>query len=275
MPNLHIDTGSKTVDLWQAEQDRDERKGIVDVSPRPSFDSEDAFQSGMTEDHTGTVRGTATGNRLSDQPGYSNDPVTALAEWVQETMALVDGTQGTGYTLTHDVRGYSKNIVIESFGWTRDAGAKLEASWDMTFRIGEGAMVGGSTPPNTASPSSSWSLGGTDLQRMAQIRESKSQIVKGEPMVLADSAEENIIITQSGARRDVTIVGRHTGTRAEQQSFDSTMRGFMGQNQIVTYSSPFPGHTIDVMVDGYTSTLESGYTDHTDYELVLIEGVNQ
>lgn len=272
MPNLTISSESASVDMWNIGEDRDERDGDTDVFDSPSFDSDEAYLAGMTESHTSSVSGTATGFRLSDQSGYSNDPVTALAEWVQKAMAFVNGQQGTGYTFTHDERDYTSNGVIVSFGWTRNSGAKFEVDWNLTYRIGEGVMTDGPIDVGAASPSSTWTLGGTDLQHPVQYREEKRQQFKPIEMLYADGPEQNVLESKAGARRTININGKHTGTVAERKSFDDTMTSYMGNDTTVTYQSAFPGHSIDVMVNRYESILEAGATDQGEYQLELIEG---
>lgn len=276
MPNLHLTSasGSKSVDLWQVQEDKEERDGNVDVAGIPTFDSEETYLSGFTQQHKGEVTGKATGFRLSNQSGYSNDPVTALAEWVQEVMALVNGKQGTGFTLTHDERGDTYNVVLKNFAWTRSSGAKFEVEWDMSFRIGEGIMVQEDTTPGTANPSSTWSLDGNDLHHPLQYREQKKERFETAPMAFADSAEENLQESTSGPIRSISINARYTGPKSERNTFDQTMRGLIGQDTIVTYSSGFPGHDLDVMVNRYESTREAGITKVGEYSLELIEGVS-
>lgn len=275
MPNLHLESSSgTTVDLWQVQEDQDSRDGNVDVADIPSFDADESYVSGLTQQHEGTLSGLATGNRLSRQSGYSDDPVTALAEWVQRVMALHNGQQGTGLTLTHDVRNQSVNVVLSTFGWTRTAGDSLELEWNMEFRIGEGVMVDGETAANTAAPSSTWSLDGRDLQHPMQYREEKSQRVEVAEMAYADSPEENLVKDRSGVTRSITITGRHTGSRSERKAFDDHLRSLIGQDQIVTYQSAFPGHALDVMVNRYDSLLEAGITRQGRYQLELIEGTH-
>lgn len=276
MPNIHLETasGSKSVDLWQVQEDREERDGNVDVTSTPTFDSEGTYLSGLTQQHEAQLTGTATGIRLSKQPGYSNDPVTALAEWVQEVMSFVNGQQGTGLTLTHDERGETHNVVAASFGWTRSSGAKFEVSWDLKYRIGEGVMPEKDTPPGTASPGSTWTLDGNDLHHPIEYREQKRERLETAAMAFVDNAEENLVEATSGATRTITIKGRVTGSKATRNSFDQTMQGLIGEDTIVTYASAFPGHELNVMANNYESIRESGLTELGEYALELIEGTN-
>jgi len=263
------------IGLWGINDDRDERAGNVDVTDLLSFGSEEAFLSGLTEEHSGSLSGKATGFRLSNESRYSSDPVTAIAEWVQEMMALLDGGQGDGYELSHAVRDYSKTVAIEDFSWSRDAGAKFEVGWNASFKIGDVTMASGAgTSVGEADPSSSWSLDGIPLQNMEQIQEQKQVKLNTTKMMFADSAEENSITQESGATRRINITGSHTGTRSERNSFDSAMRALIGKDKIVDYESPFPGHTLSVAVDNYDSDLEGGSETKTDYTLNLVEGTS-
>lgn len=275
-PPARLNTPRGDLELWGVSQDRDQRSGNIDVADMPTFGSDDAFLSSFTQSHTGTLSGRATGFRLSDDGGYSNDPVTALAEWVQEMTALVNGSQGDGYTFDHDVRGYgSKPVAVESFGWTRNEAAKYEVNWNLSLRIGDVTMSGdASLNPGPANPSSSWSIDGIDLQHHTEINEETNQQLSVDEMLFGDGAEDNVVTSSSGATRRVNISGTHTGTRTERQNFDDSMRALIGENKTVEYVSPFPGHTLTVGVDDFDSNLEAGRTGQTDYTMTLVEGTS-
>jgi hypothetical protein len=275
MPNLHLTgpEGNRTVDLWQAQEDRDERDANLDISAFAGSNSDETFLAGLTQQHEAQVTGTATGFRLARQPDYSDDPVLALAEWVQEMMAFVNGKQGTGLTLEHDERGLTRSIIAKSFGWTRESGAKYEVSWDFAFRIGEGVMVSEEPTPREAYKQSTWALDGIDLQHPIDYREEKREQLTTAPMVFADTPEENVVKEDSAPVRTIRINGRHTGTRSERNQFDDQIRSLIGQDTIVTYESAFPGHDLDVMVNSYESTREAGLTRLGEYSLELIQGV--
>jgi len=274
MPNLHLTSasGSKQVDLWQVQKDDEKRAGNIEVGATPSFDSDEAFLSGVTQQQGSELTGKATGIRLSNQSGYSNDPVTALAEWVQKVMSLINGKQGTGFELVHDEREQTLNVGLVNFKWTRTSGAKFEVNWRLTYRIGEGIMVQEDTAPNPANPSSSWSLGGVDLQYPEAYFEEKFSGVVTEPVAFASSPTENLLSTFTGASRKVVISGTYTGTQEKRNEFDRSIRELIGQDNIVTYSSAFPGHELDVMVSSYESTRQAGTTKKGDYFIELFEG---
>lgn len=276
MPNLHIEASDgSTVDLYQIQEDRDERDGMVTTTPIPTYDSDETYLTGMTQSHNTSITGRATGFRLArEDNGYSSDPVIALAEWVQDVMALVDGKQGEGYQLTHDIRDIDTSVVLGSFGWLRSGGEIFDLQWSLEYRIGEGIMVDADPSPATADPGGAWLLDGIDLQYPIEWREEKRQKLETAEMTLAESAEENLVSEDSSPVRTVTINGKHTGTASERAAFDESIKALIGQDQIVSYQSAFPGHTLDVMVGRYESVLEAGKTRVGEYNLELIEGTN-
>lgn len=273
-PPARLTTPLGEVGLYGVNQDRDQRSGNTNVTDMPTFGSDDAFLSSFTQTHEGTLQGTATGLRLARSGGYPDDPVEALATWVQEVMSLISGSQGDGYTLDHDVRGYdSKPVAIDSFQWTRNEASLFEVSWSLSLRIGDVTMSGdASVNPGEVNPSSEWSIDGVDLQYPKEISESTQQQLNTDEMLFGDGAEDNVITSGSGATRRINISGTHTGTRSERRDFDDAMRSLIGESKVVDYESPFPGHTLTVGVDNFDSSLEAGRTGQTDYTLELIEG---
>lgn len=265
--------GTTSVSLWQAQEDKAETTGDVDVTNAPAYDSEEVLLTGLTKQEEVSLSGTATGNRLSAMSEYSDDSVTALAEWVQLAMAMVNGSQGRGFDLTSTERDRTIPCVIGSFGWTREEGAPLEVQWDISLKRGEGVMGKKAVSPGEADPGGPMTLDGIDLQQPLDFREQKQQNFDPAPLTLADTPDDTVQAADSGAERRITITGKHSGSIAERKSFDDSIRALIGQDMVVEYRSPFPGHTIDVMVDSFESTRESGWTRLGEYSLELVEGV--
>lgn len=273
-PPARLTTDYGELGLWGVNQDRDQRSGAVDVTDMPTFGSQEAFLSSFTQSHEGQLQGVATGFRLAARDAYPDDPVAALAEWAQGMVGLVNGAQGDGYTYDHDVRSYdSKPVAVESFRWTYKEASPFELEWDMSMRIGDVTMPGEATARvGAADPSGSWSIDGIDLQYFNEVSESVQQKLNTAEMLFGDGAEDNVITSGSGAIRRVSITGTHTGTLEERRDFDSSIRALIGENKVVDYESPFPGHTLSVGVDSFDSSLEGGRTGQTDYVLELVEG---
>lgn len=254
--------------LWNVQEDISESKGEVRTDSIYGEDSDLTILTGLERVESLTMTGIATGIRLSNQAGYSDDPNTALAEWVVEMETFINANQGSGYTLTNNERGDSKNVVIESFGWQRKPTEKYQVSWDMSVQWAQGMMSDVSSSPPSVSPSQTWTLDGIDLGNQVILRHDKQQEIKPYPIAYAD-AGENETLAQSGAVRQITIRGSKDENR---NSFDDSMQALIGQDTIVTYSSAFPGRDLDVMVKEYESTREAGWTRLGEYSLTLIEG---
>lgn len=274
MSNPVLTDGDTSATLWQAQEDKSNLQGEVDVQNPPTLDSDDALLSGLTIQEDVELTGKTTGLRLSRQSGYSNDPKVALAEWVQKAIAFVNGNQGTGYTLQSTERDRSIPGVVASFGWVRSEGSPLEVDWDITFKRGEGVMASEPISTGPAQPQSTATLDGMNLQHLKQWREQKQQSFDPAPVTLADSADSTIQAADSGAIRRIILTGTYTGTIAERKQFDNKFQNLVGQDEIVTYQSAFPGHSLDVMVSSYESTREAGHTRLGSYTLELYQGVD-
>lgn len=274
MSNPVLTDGNTSVTLWQAQEDKSNIQGEVDAQNPPTLDSEDALLSGLTIQEDVELTGLATGLRLSRQSGYSDDPKVALAEWVQNAIAFVNGNQGTGYTLQSTERDREIPGVVGSFGWVRSEGSPFEVDWDITFNRGEGVMAKSPIDPGPAQPQSVATLDGEELQGMKQWREQKQQKFDPAPVTLADSPDSTLQAADSGALRRIIITGTYTGSIAERKAFDEHFQNLVGQDAIVPYQSAFPGHELDVMVNNYESTREAGQTRLGSYSLELYEGVD-
>jgi hypothetical protein len=264
---------SVTIDgvrLWQTQEDKNKTDGNVRVDSIYSEDSDKTLLTGLESIEELTYTGRATGIRLSQQSAYSSDPLTALAEWVVEMEEFVNANQGTGWTIDDGERGEQYNTVVQMFGWQRNKGAKFEVSWDLSGMWARGAMASKSRSPPSVSPSSSWTLDGTDLGSIDAYRQQKRQKLKPYPIAFAD-AGENEVLSQSGAFRRIMVRGEKVGGL---NTFDNTIRSLVGQDQIVTFSEAFPGRDLDVMVKSFESTRESGLTRFGTYILEMIEGVS-
>jgi len=259
--------------LRNIQTDNDSTDGMVDVTPFVTFDSDEAFLVSMTQQERFQWTGQVSGGSLSADPDYADDPHTAVAEWVQRFMATVNGSQGEGHTIEHGVRGMDPiNVVFEDAGWSVSGGERAFATWNATARRGEGVMVSANETVLEADPGSEWSLDGVGLGRLRELRESKRQQINEVETLLADDPGENLIYSNGGVVRNVTITGVVTGSADERLAFDNEIKSRAGVDETYTYSSPFPGHELSVMVDSYDSDLEAGAANQTEYSLELVEG---
>ena len=257
--------------LWNVQEWRDSSNGSVRIDAIYGDNAEQTLLTGLESVEEIEITGTASGYRLANEGGYSNDPVTALAEWVAEVESYVNGRQGEGWTLEDTRTGDTQNSIIELFGFQREAGAKYEVSWDLSMVNAQAMMADSPSSPEDVSPSTTATLDGIDLDSVDVWREQKRQDVEVYPIAFAQEGE-NEALANSGAYRQVMIRGERTGTYQERGDFDDSMKSLIGQDNIVTYSSSFPGREMDVMVKEYESTEEAGLTRIGEYILELVEG---
>lgn len=261
--------------LWQAQEDQSSTKGGVETNSVFGTDSDRALLTGLEKVDSFQYSGLVSGIRLSQQSGYSNDPLTALAEWVAKFETVVNANQGTGWTLDDQERGRTINVVARQVGWQRLQGANYEVEWDLDVLWGQGEMDSLSRSPDSVSPSADTqaTLSGTSLGSIEATRQQKRQRLKMFPIAFADSGE-NDTLAQSGAIREIILRGVKTGSQSTLNTFASDIRSLIGQDQIVDFSSAFPGRTKQVMVDDFETTRSAGVPRQQPYTLKLIEGVS-
>lgn len=263
------DTG-KSGRLWHTQQDERKTQGGVRADSIYTFDSDDTILTGLERQETLQLNGIATGNRLSAQSDWPNDPLQALAEWVVHMQSFVNGKQGTGYDLVDDEREERYRGLVTEFAWQKNKGEKYEAKWYLTLKRGEGISVAEDTTPPSVSPQPTATLDGYDLHSLTSWREEKTQRARVYPIALADSGE-NQAMSKTGAKRRIQINGTVTG-ESERNTFDTNINSLIGGDETVTYRSAFPGEEVTVMVDQFESTREAGLTRLGEYALELVEG---
>lgn len=271
MIELTSSTGNRTTRFWQAQDDSRQIDGETDVFQTFGRRPDAAILSQLEAVESYTYTGIVTGNRLSQQAGYSNDPVTALAEWTAEAETFIDARQGDGHTLTDNERGETLNGVVTSFGWQRESGAELELRWDLEFWRGRASMRSEDQSIPNVSPSSTATLDGWDLGDLKSWRSDLQQTFEPFP-VAYPSPGENELKSNGGVVRKYTIRGQIIGT-TDANSFDSHIRSLAGSDTTVTFEEPFPGRSMTVMVDTYDSIREAGVPRFGTYDMTLIQGV--
>ena len=264
--------------LWQANEYRLESTGNVRVDSIYGEDEEEVILTGLEREEVVKLTGHAAGTRLMQEPGYSDDPLVALAEWVAEAASYVNGQQGSGWDFYDGLRDREINVVLESFGWQRQAGDKYQVQWDLQGIWGRGMMPSEQSPvpdvdPGTADdPKTTATLDGIDLGSVQSWRQQKSQEIGSYRLALADAGDSEVL-AETGAFREITLVGEYSDTTGmTMNDFDSAMMDLIGQDIVVEYESAFPGRTLDVMVREYDSLREAGLTRRGDYVLSLVVG---
>lgn len=282
MPDIILTstTGNRSTTLWNAQDDQREVQGNTRVDAPPTFQSDEALLTQLEGQEQFSLSGIATGNRISNQSGYSDDPLTALAEWVVEYEAYCNGQQGDGHTLSLPHRNLTYNGAISNISWEREAGAKYEVRWQLTFKRGRALQSPNDTSLDSVSPTSNAYLddGNIYLHNIERKRVSKKQKIKTYPVAYADPGD-NELLDKSGVVRRWTVIGsveNDTGDPDDERNqIDADIRALVGQDTAVTFTEPFPGRTKTVMVDSYETTREAGVTRLGKYALELVEGVAQ
>lgn len=258
--------------LWGANESTNASEARIDVTSVPSQGSDETLVVGLESAETQPLSGRVTGIRLTSKSGYSSDPETALADWIQRFESLVIAEQGDGWTISDDERNRSIDGIVTEASWTTAEGAPYEARWSLSFARGEGVLNNATRSPTSATPNTSSTLGGTDLGTITERRTERTIEIETTPIAFADESE-TILTPQSGVTRRVTLSGRIAGTVADLRTFDDTIRGYVGDNTTRTYQTGFPGTSHSVLVDSYDSTHNAGSPAHLTYALTLFEGI--
>ena len=265
--------GGTSLTLWQAQQAEVSTLGAVSATPSLGEDSENTFLTSIEQSGDLRYSGVVTGNRLSRQAGYSSDPVTALAEWVLDAERYVDGAQGTGYDITDTRTGRTRRGIIESFEWTRAAGAPLQVEYNLGVTLGEGTDPTGVTAPDPVGSETALSVSGQTIDTYREIQVEKSQNTDPVRRAFAEDPSDNDVLTDSGAEREITVVGRVSGSKADRLAFDDALRSTIGQDEFITVTEPFTGRAFVGMINDYESSDEAGITRLGDFSLSVIEGL--
>ncbi|QCC57367.1 hypothetical protein [Natrinema thermotolerans] len=268
--SVELDTPGQTIRLWNGQESRTQTQGNVKVDNLPASGSDKTLLTGLEASETVTYTGTATANRLSKLSGYSNDPETALAEWLVTAEATLNGRQGEGHDLVDDNRGRTIRGVLGVFGWQRSRGARYEVEWNLELVRGRGLMPYRSPSPPDPNPQEKAFLDGADLGSIRELQETKEQPIEPVPLHALSGPENYEILDDGGAQRSITITGEIAGDRLD--TFDDHMRSIVGRDQIVTFEEAFPGRSLEVMVQNYDSVRSAGRTRLGSYSLEMVEG---
>jgi len=269
----HIDTND-SVTLLQGRTSERSVGGETTINPTPGDDTQDAIIADFKHAEQGTITGIATGNALANSNIVSSsDRRTALAEYAQLLHTLIPINPGSGWTITDSPRSdETVDVVFSRARWQINEADPFTIQYSVEADVGGG--LGGSAAAdipsaNAASPQASATLDGVDLGSL----ESWSEIQRQETRVTAltfEDVQNNTITSKSGPVRRITISGRPTTNR---DTIDDKIQALKGEDKTVVYQSAFPGESVDVVVDSYTSTRESTFeSGFGEYNLELVEG---
>jgi hypothetical protein len=261
-----------TLELIQAQEAQQSAVGAVDATPIQGEDSDQTYLTAIEQSGTLRYSGLVTGFRLSNRAGYSSDPQTALAEWALDAERYVDGAQGTGYEFTNTLTGETRSGVIGSFEWVRRGGAPYELEWSLSVTRGEGADPVAQTSPDPVGAATALTVDGETIDTYRELQVSKSEETDPFRRAFADSPADNDVLTEGGATREITAIGRVSGDAAARRAFDDAITASIGQDEFIDVTEPFTGRTYTGMINDYESSREAGITRLGDFALTVIEG---
>lgn len=263
--------------LWQVQISDDTLDTNADTFPAVGQSSDKTFVSVLEELEAFSLTGLVTAPRLSGQTtpnSYNSDWRTALAEYIQRGEAFAQSAQGTGYTLQDRDRDRTAlNVLIEDFTWTYEKGAVFQVSYELTLRRGLGVLpdanvsVGSATPQATGNVPA---LAGNNLDGFERIECSKRMELSSAPIAFG-GAGENTVSAEGGMVREWSYSGRKSGTEAQRNSFDDTIRGLV-DDSTKTFQTVMPGYSATVKAVDFESgrRAESGADSH-EYSVTVRE----
>lgn len=273
-PPITIEDRASTysVDLYNTREHQPSRRSDPRVDAIFSDDSDETFLVGIEESEDIEITGSASANRVHQDVGDPDGPLTSLAFWSRALISMVNGQQGTGWTITNDYTGRTLDCVIEAATITRERGAPFEVEWSLTLQVGSGIMPHTMPGPTSPTPTSPGTIAGQDLHEIETLMISKRQQLTPHTYAFHDP-QENEVEAESGAIEEISIHGTVPGPESDRKTFDDAIRAEIGENNTVTFEEPFPGRTIDVMPTQLIGTREAGVTELGDYRIEAVRGI--
>jgi len=262
----NIDTGD-SVKLINTQDSQRRIEGETDARALYFSESSRSLLVDLRARESDEITGLASANRLSQMSGYSSDRRTALAEFAVDLQRLVAPKQGTGWTITDTSRSRTVSGYLESAQWTLNEADPYTLQWALRFRVGEGIGSADVQSRRSVSPDSTWTLDGVGLGTMQTIREDVQQEIEVYDLARA-GPEEATVRENSGVLREIQLRGRKVNNAS---ALDDLIADSKGNQQTLTYISPFPGESVDVAIDTYRSTRRQ-VNNTLEYDLTLVEG---
>lgn len=258
--------------LFNTQESQSETETNVKANAVPLMDGSDTIITALEAQESPALSGRATANRISNLAGYSNDPETALSDWVQRLESLCQSEQGAGWTLQDDERNRSIQFIVDEVSWTYSYGAPYQVEWVVEGVRGEGILEQVARNPSSATPNTSASLDTLDLGSIEEFQMRRQMEVNTIPLAYGDSSN-TVVTPDSGVVREVSWSGVKTGSMTALRSFDDSMRGKLGSNQDSTLTTAFPGNQYNVIVGNYNSTIAAGSPHKLRYTATTYEGI--
>lgn len=274
-----LSSSDLTLRLWNAQEDSIENEVGMVESSLFSRDTDEVFLLPLTVADEQSPNGICTANRLTGQSNYSNDPLTALGQFVNRLESFVDAKQG-GYSLSNDNRSRSIPCALRSASWEYRSGEPHQVEWSIECVRGRDFhfSFGSSSGPEGTNPSTSASLAGYDLGELNSYRVTREQSLSTVEIPQLDrldvDLDDNMTMMRGSPVRRIRIEGTKIGTESELASFEEGLRGQAGNiMETVSFSEAFPGRDMQVAIADFSATRESGEVRRSHYRLELVEGI--
>lgn len=258
--------------LYGAQETDAEVEANAGLTSAPTMGSDEAIISALESQESPAISGRATANRISNDPDYPSDPHNALAYWVQRFESLCQSEQGDGWQLVDDERGRSVLATVQKAQWTYSYEAPFEVQWTLGTIRGNGVLSQASRTPNSQTPASDSTLGGTSLGSLDEMQVTLEFDVEPFPIAFGDPSDA-VLSPNSGVVREVSWSGFKHGSQTQLQSFDDEMRGNLGGNTTLTLQTAFPGTSHEIVLSNYRSTMMAGDPARLRYTATGFEGL--
>ena len=259
--------------LYNVQQNMATEKSNPEVDAIYSRPSNRAFIVDLESEGRTQINGRASAFRIANDPDYSDDPLTALAEYAARLLAHVNGQQGVGWEVVNNYTGRTIPCVVEQVEVIKRRAEKYEFDYSITVLTGDGMMPPKSLDAELADPSTSARLAGEDLHEIEEMLITKKQRLRVHTYATPRPVEANEIEALSGAQRSLSIRGNIPGDESVRKSFDDAIRSKIGVNETSTFESHFPGSNLDVVIVNLDGTREAGQTQIGQYNIEAIEGI--
>jgi hypothetical protein len=271
---LENDRNNQQLELWNGQEYARETDVGAEIFNPASVDASETVLSVLQQSGSIVINGvTVGGQRIDDGATSKTDPVNAVAEWVGEAEAWVNGTPAVdAYTLRNDYTGETINVAPRSVSWTREAGATQSVSYTVELTLGGGQTGDLGIAPTDPTPNPTDLFDGVELPHIYERQVEKGIELDSFQDLLAESPEDNDLVLTASPVRRVTLLGELDKTFSEQRTFDQQLTSRAGDGNTYTFTSAFPGRDTEAALVGYESTREAGVTQRGEYALELVGG---
>lgn len=267
------DTG-RQLRLWNAQEFTADITVPETIYNPAATDTEDVILSVLRQQGSIGISGIVLGaQRIRDGATTESDPITATAEWILRLEAWLNGAPGTeAYQLRNTLTDTVTNCVPSAISWTQGVGETTSAEYSVELTFGDGLGADLGINPDTPGARDDDSFDSITLPHIYERTVDRSVELTSFEALLEADAEKNDQFIEGSPVKQVTLLGEHDGTFADQRTFDQQLRARAGDGDSYTFRSAFPGDEYEAALVGYESTREAGVTRYGEYAIELIAG---